>query len=71
MRSLPPLLAGHLVAGALALLAGLTAAFSPKGGTLHRWAGRLFLLATALVPRKRRAGDQRRNCGCGNRMFEN
>lgn len=39
----------HIIAGALVLLAGFVALYSRKGGTLHRWAGRGFVLAMLLM----------------------
>lgn len=42
----------HVLAGALGLLAGYAALFSPKGGRLHRFAGKAFVVAmvgTALL----------------------
>ncbi len=42
-------LALHILAGALALIAGATALAAPKGGRLHRGAGNLFLAAMLLM----------------------
>ncbi len=39
----------HILAGALALLAGYTAMFAPKGGRTHRRAGLLFVSAIVLM----------------------
>ena len=39
----------HIFAGALALAFGYPALFSPKGGTLHRRSGRLFVYAMVVL----------------------
>jgi hypothetical protein len=44
-----PLLIGHIVAGSVALLAGLLAMLSRKGGRLHRRAGQLYVASMAVA----------------------